>query len=311
MIGRRDVLAGLAASGAGAAWPLRGQPVQEVEGPTVFDTGAEGWRMTRLRIPHPAGLADHLIGIAWPDTPAPPGGWPACHMLDGRAIEALLDLPLLEALAAQGGGAIVAHGYDRPDRFAGLERTVDYTPPGPEGEAVDDPRGRPGGGVRRYLERLAGQMLPAVEAEAPLDPSRRLLWGHSYAGLGVLQAALFSAAPFARLVAASPSLWWNDAEFFERVLAHLGAVPEGTALPALDLHWGSAERARASRPSNPDAQRLVRMRDALPEGAIDRLAAALKAAGAPGQRREFEGLSHGETFAASARATLLDTMPML
>ncbi|MGR3378002.1 alpha/beta hydrolase [Salipiger abyssi] len=304
MMGRRNFLAGLAAIGTGG--PTLAQPMQAVAEPTVLETGSVHYNTAELRLPHPVpGLADHRIRIAWPRGPVPEGGFPALHMLDGRAVAALLDEPLLARLAARGGPAIVAHGHARATRFATLERAQDYTPPDAEGRPVADPRGRAGGGALDYLALLTGEILPRVETRAPLDPARRLLWGHSYGGLFVLQAALAAGGAFARFVAASPALWWDDARFYARVLA---IIVEGLSpMPVLDLHSGSAERTRASRPSNPDAQDLLRMRDALPAGALDRLSEALRGHGVPGETLVFDGLSHGESFASSARTTLLET----
>ena len=55
----------------------------------------------------------------------------------------------------------------------------------------------------------------------------------------------------------------------------------------------------ARRPTDPRAQRLVQMRDALPDDALDDLDRALRGAGVPGHLRIFPGLSHGETFTRS------------
>ena len=74
-------------------------------------------------------------------------------------------------------------------RFATKDRARDYTPPGDRG-ALEDPRGRPAGGAPAYLRKLGQEILPRAETLAPLDPARRWLWGHSYGGLFVLQAAL-------------------------------------------------------------------------------------------------------------------------
>ncbi|MEC7761588.1 MAG: alpha/beta hydrolase-fold protein [Pseudomonadota bacterium] len=302
---RRGLLAG--AMVAGSSGRLWGQPVQTVEGATVMETGTDRFHVAELKLPftHPDAtgpLADYRIRIAWPKGPTPDRGFPAVHVLDGRAAAASLTAAEMDALADMGSIAIVAHGHDNVDRFSTTERVLAYTPPAPDGGPVTDPRGRIGGGADGYLGMLTGTILPRVEALAPLDPSRRTLWGHSFAGLFVLQAALFRQAPFARFVAASPSLWWDHATYFQRCLDRLR---DGYEMPpVLDLHAGSAERARASRPENPNAQLLVQMREALPEGAFDDLATAVRAAGLHGETEVFDGLSHGETFARSLRVTL-------
>lgn len=310
---RRGLMLGVAAFGlaapALAADQVQGQaqrqgPRLTLETPTVFETGSEHYHTAELTFPHPFGLADHRVRFAWPRGPVPQQGFAAVHMLDGRAVAAQLNEAQLARFAKAGGPAIVAHGHALDGRFAQLERTQDYTPPDAAGALTADPRGRAGGGAARYLALMARDILPAIEAAAPLDPARRTLWGHSYGGLCVLQAALFSHSPFARFVSASPALWWDYGAFWQRAMDQGRAGRPGLHL---DLHSGSAERARASRPKSPDAQPMIQMRDALPEDALTQLDSALRAGDIAGRLDLFDGLSHGEAFVRSARQVLAET----
>lgn len=254
-----------------------------------------------FRLPAPGGAgAMYRIGILTPRGQIPGGGFPVVFFLDGQAVlEHLTDdyLRSLESLPA-----IVTLGYDTDQRFAGNERSRDYTPPAANGGAVEDPRGRPGGGAAAYLAVIRESILPRVQALAPIDMSRSTIWGHSYGGLFSLFAASEVASPFSAHVVASPSLWWDNATYLARVTAQIDA---GYWPPRpLIIHKGELERERASNPSGANAQKLVQMRAALPDDALGQLVAQMQAAEVPITYEVFPRLSHGESFSASLRHLL-------
>ncbi|SFG94563.1 hypothetical protein SAMN04488020_10581 [Palleronia marisminoris] len=273
------------------------QPAPEPLGPTILDTGSGLFETQSFTLEGPADGAAYRIGVLTPHRAPPAEGFPVLYLLDGQAALEVLTPELLAMLGPESLPVIVSVGYDTERRFASEERTRDYTPPDAAGAPVVDPRGRSGGGGPAFLDLLVSRIMPQAEALAPIDANDRTLWGHSYAGLFVLQAAGTPDAPFARFVAASPSLWWDDARYFDRLVARM----EGRDWPhrPLDFHRGELERVRASKPDDPEVQQLLRMRAALPEDAFLTLVAAARAAGVPGQTTIFPGLSHGETFSAS------------
>lgn len=281
------------------------QPVPEPLGPTILDTGSDLFETQAFTIDGGEG-ADYEIGVLTPHRTPPSGGFPAVFLLDGQAALEALTPDLLASLDPATLPVIVAVGYDTDRRFASEERTRDYTPPDAEGAPITDPRGRAGGGAPAFLDLFVSRILPQAEALAPIDTNRMALWGHSYAGLFVLHAAGTPTAPFARFAAASPSLWWDEARFFDRVVGQMRAG-EWPNRP-LDLHHGELERARASRPDDPKVRKLLRMRAALPEDAFGILVEATRDAGIPGEATIFPGLSHGETFQASLRHLLEGTL---
>ncbi|WP_172327179.1 alpha/beta hydrolase [Mangrovicoccus sp. HB161399] len=289
---RRALALGLALPAAAMA-----QPVQELSLPSLWDAPPPGIRLHRFLVPRGPGLAAQRMHLLVPERDPPPGGWPLLAALDGAAVgEVLAGMPP-EAL---GSRAVLAIGHDVALRYALEDRTLDFTPPVAEGPQ-QDPAGRPAGGAAAFLGRITGQILPQAERLAPLDPQARTLWGHSYGGLFALHAA-FAGAPFARIVAASPSLWWDGGRAWQGWLDRLAAG--GAPQMQVDLESGTAEAAPKPRVDTPQVRAMLAMREKLPVGALPQLDAALRAAGVPGALTLFPGLGHGPAFAASLEAAL-------
>ncbi|WP_138465787.1 alpha/beta hydrolase [Poseidonocella sp. HB161398] len=273
------------------------QPVADLSAPLLWAAPPEGSRLQSFLVSRGEGQVAQRMHLLVPEGPAPAAGWPLLVALDGAAVgEVLASLPP----AALAGRAILAVGHDVDLRYALVERTLDYTPPLAEGPQAD-PAGRPAGGAAALLARLTEEILPRAEALAPLDPAARTLWGHSYGGLFALHAA-FAGAPFARIVAASPSLWWDSGRAWQ---GWLGRVASGEA-PAmrLDLHSGTAEGAPKPRAETPQVSAMLEMRARTPADALEQLDRALREAGVPGRLTLFPDLGHGAAFARSLAEVL-------
>ena len=127
--------------------------------------------------------ARYRLLISVPDGPAPMRGFPTLLLVDGDALFA----------------------SEKP--FDAERRQRDLLP-------VPD-------GADRFLEMIAGELLPAIGRIAPLDPARRTLIGHSYGGLFALHALFTRPDLFEAHVAGSPSIWWQ--EHWIHKLNHRGA----------------------------------------------------------------------------------------
>ncbi|MBB6084059.1 alpha/beta hydrolase [Castellaniella defragrans] len=213
---------------------------------TVLAAGAPGARRLRLHVP--AGAP-------------PPRGWPLLVLLDGDWVWPLdpptghesacavlipghggMHGPVLPRLSRQGGPA-----------QAGLQaqalarRALDFTPPAPDGGRWPDPR-RPEwqcGGADAFLDALLGPMLDWAGAQAPLDPRRLCLYGHSYGGLCALYALVRHPGRFAHTICASPSLWWRDG----RIEALLDGLPRSLPADPAQAPGGPASPGDAVSPA--------------------------------------------------------------
>src|SRR3569623_1500972 len=192
--------------------------------------------------------ATYRVYIAWPEAPPPPGGYPVLYLLDGDESFAVT-AEAANRFAPYWGlepGIVVAIGYP-----SGSRRTLDYPPAGGPEPAL--PPGTKAGGADAFLTFLGDELIPAIDAEYRIDPSRRTLMGYSLGGLFTLHALFHRPDLFAHYVAASPSIWYADK-------AVLGALPlfekrmaKGDLHPVVTITAGQYEQSPAPGMENDPA----------------------------------------------------------
>lgn len=282
---RRTLLASLPAiciAGRLAAQDASRQRFDKPPEYPVFDDPPESHTLSRYDIA--VDGHGYRLFLAVPKGTAPQEGWPSLWMLDGNAV---FDRIRAADLIRHPGLVVIGVGYPVDQIFDTTARALDYTPK----SRISDPeegRGRETGGADAFRARLTGKLRESVEARCSLDPSRRVLWGHSYGGLFALHCLLSQPQAFTGWIPISPS-----SGFGGRVLQHM--IPEARQLPAgeiapVRIMLGDNEHRRGTKPPaikrpSPEtmalAERLTRRRD------LDVSVTVLK------------GLGHGETFAAS------------
>lgn len=251
---------------------------------------------------------NYRIFVSVPDISPSGDGFPAIYLLDANAF-----FPL-HALRARGlerryevtgvePTVIVGIGYATDDFYEPEARAEDYTPPAETPPRDEDHRGRAYGGADRFLAFIEEELKPLLRAEIPLDRDRETLFGNSYGGLFVLHVLAHHPERFARYIASSPSIWWDE----KRILRDLERALEqraqgGRALPPLLLTVGSREQSEPSAGGeDPLALRDRNARFRMVDNARE-LTALLEAAGSPICHRVFEGEHHGD---AVLRASLI------
>ncbi|HEV7257668.1 MAG TPA: alpha/beta hydrolase-fold protein [Bosea sp. (in: a-proteobacteria)] len=140
-----------------------------------------------------------LVGL--PPEPAPPAGFPLLVLVDGNALfTTAMSAARLQAgrseVTGVGPAIVLGIGYPGDKPFDVERRQRDLLPVA--------------GGADRFLDVIAGEILPALAEVAPFDPLRLALIGHSYGGLFALHTLFTRPGLFAAHVASSPSIWWND-----------------------------------------------------------------------------------------------------
>jgi predicted alpha/beta superfamily hydrolase len=205
--------------------------------------------------------APHRLLIAVPDSPPPAAGFPVLYHLDGNAVFA----SMVEALRIQSArgiatgvapGIIVGLGYAVDGPFDRLRRTLDYTPQADAatlGERPDGGDWSPTGGADAFLDLVECRVKPLVADLAPVDPARQALFGHSLGGLFALHALLTRPRAFARIVAVSPSLWWNGGALLRDLDACQATLPADRARVMIAV--GGEEEPAETPDEHPHAAR--------------------------------------------------------
>ena len=289
---------------AAAAVPAAAQPdLSRRTGSTVADAAVPGWHWQLLHAASADGQRHYRIRVAVPQQTPPAAGFPVAYLLDGNAALMETDAALLQRLAASPRPPVIAYiAHDNDLRIDPDARAFDYTPRRPGGEDAqrDALGGRRNGGADAFLDLIERAIAPQVEALAPVDRSRRALWGHSYGGVFVLHALFARPDAFNVYAAADPSLWWGDGHMLREEAA---AVASTGPAPRLYLWTGEGGSAPSHAPPpgrDPAAvAAMQRARASVPANAAEHMAQRLRTRGLNVHWVPLPGLSHGQTLGAS------------
>ena len=225
----------------------------------------------------------YSIDVAFPEAPAPTGGYPVIYVLDGNAYFA----SVVEAVRVNGNAPqaiVVGVGYPAADptwratylakiraptsglpivQAAGmaisLARVYDLTSAadadslrqasasGVTATAADF------GGVDDFLRTIETDVKPRVVALAAenhirVNPQDQTLFGHSLGGLAVVEALFTEPGAYRTFVAASPSIWFADRAVLAREAAFDTVITSGKATPHVLITVGADEETAPKLP---------------------------------------------------------------
>lgn len=294
--GRRRLGAMLAACAAGAAAGALG-PAQAADSLPPLEAGLKEVTLMRT-VQWDMKLAGRMrrVWVALPQAAPHPQGHPALFALDGNALFPLLHA-LLRLQEARPGDVrprvpmVVALGEPSEALYDQAKRARDFSLEGPEA------------GAPRLLEGLA-ELQQVVGERWPLDRRWLSLMGHSFSGQFALHAALGGHAGFSRVLAASPSIWWQEKTLLaqrDRWLA--GDAGAAAGLRQLVITAGSLEEPSLGASLTDERQRRQSERRQI--GRAREMAQALQSVAGPRVRFELlAGEDHGGVLMPSARLAL-------
>lgn len=166
-------------------------------------------------LPTAANGIDYEIYVHASPACTPEAPCPAIYMLDAEYSFGLAAL-IADHLEQRGQLqplVLVALAYQDKTQYR-LNRSRDYTP-------IFSPDGgygvqyqRLSGGGPAFLDVIADEIIPYVEASYPVTPAHRGLVGHSYGGLFASYVLLHRPDLFDRYLIVSPSYWYDTDYIF-------------------------------------------------------------------------------------------------
>ena len=168
---------------------------------------------------------DFYLDVYLPDTKTDNTPINLLYVLDGDAFS----LPIAEAIKLQMRNSpktkvdptiVVGISYHENQSFSRERRFNDFTPKKQHKPLEDDIRKDfpEGGGIESFLEQLNRVHLFLLDKYS-IKKEKVGFFGHSLGGLCVLESYIRNSLPFITdFIAVSPSLWWDQEEFFNRPL---------------------------------------------------------------------------------------------
>lgn len=160
--------------------------------------------------------ADHgetyRIYVSKPDGDAPQGGFPVLYVLDGNAMFAgFAEARRIQSVYDDGLEQLIVVGIGYPnDELYDGRRLGDFTPPIQNPVLGDLYKEYPSGKRDLFEAFLMQKLRPEIARRYSVNPVRESLYGHSLGGLFALHTVFTSPGTFHTVIAASPTIWWDD-----------------------------------------------------------------------------------------------------
>lgn len=239
----------------------------------------------------------YQIFVSAPKGEAPPEGYPVLYVLDGNAMFAgFAEARRIQEfnLSPIGRTIIVGIGYKTDQPYDTTRRLYDFTqdfskPIPPAQQRLAALRA---GGRDKFRDFIARKLRPEIAGRYTVDPRRQSLYGHSLGGLFGLYMLFNHPNEFHAIVAASPSIWWNEQAIIAEERAFAAKLAEGklTGVPSrIRIVTGELEESAVN---TTDAQAMAKRLELL---------------SAHGLRSQFELLG-GETHISVPSRSVTSTL---
>lgn len=183
--------------------------------PTSTSPAAQGYTMPSTQVWDMASDNGDVyrIFVSFPSGGEPPeDGYPVLYVLDGNAYFAsFAQARWVQEYLPIGKSIIVGVGYPTDEAWD-VRRLNDYT-----ARLLDPPPRQfrelakyKSGARKEFLDFMTGKLRTEISRRYRTDPDRHSLFGHSLGGLFALYALYERPQAFHSIVAASPSMEWNE-----------------------------------------------------------------------------------------------------
>lgn len=166
----------------------------------------ETWDMTS------AAGRTYRIFVSRPTGDAPEGGYPILYILDANAMFAgFAEARRIQSFGGRGLDKMIVVGIGHPgEQIYDPRRMEDFTAPITTPALKQLYARYPSGGRDAFRTFLLDELKPAMAKRYAVHPQRQALYGHSLGGLFALHLFYSHPGAFDTIIAASPSIWWDD-----------------------------------------------------------------------------------------------------
>lgn len=182
----------------------------------------------------------YRIFVSRPEGTPPPAGYPVLFVLDANAMFAgFAEARRIHSGFAEGRDKMIVVGIGYPiDKPYADRRMEDFTAPFRSTKLATLYKDYKAGGREAFLGFITERLAPEIDRRYDADPDRQSLYGHSLGGLFALYALYEKPEYFHAVIAASPSIWWDDQAILDDEAAFVRRLQsrEGRAGDLARLH---------------------------------------------------------------------------
>jgi predicted alpha/beta superfamily hydrolase len=199
------------------AKPAVATPGYTMPSTQVWDLASAGGEVYRIFVSLPS------------EGEAPEDGYPVLYVLDGNAyFGSFAQARWVQEYLPVGKAIIVGVGYPGDEAWD-VRRLNDFTAPllDPPPRQYRELAKYKSGARRQFLDFMTGGLRTEISRRYKVDPDRHSLFGHSLGGLFALYALYERPEAFHSIVAASPSMEWNEQGMLEDERAFTDRLESG------------------------------------------------------------------------------------
>lgn len=208
-----------------AAWPASSAATERPAAARYALPETESWDIAA------SNGATFRIFVSRPAGDPPEGGFPILYVLDGNAMFAgFAEARRIQGFGGRGLDQMIIVGIGHPgDQIYDPRRMEDFTAPiaNPALKALYAKY--PSGGRERFESFLLNELRPAIEKRYQVNRARQTIYGHSLGGLFALHLLYAKPGAFRTIIAASPSIWWDDQAILTEEAAWRAAIEKDGA----------------------------------------------------------------------------------
>lgn len=165
---------------------------------------------------------------------------PVVYVLDGDGHFSSV-VGMIQQLSTGGNNncpKMIVVGITNTDRTRDLTPThIDADPP-----FMDSTFSKTSGGGENFIAFMEKELMPHIEANYPTAPYKMLI-GHSFGGLAVMQTFTHHTHLFNAYICIDPSMWWDKQTLLkqtEKALAEKKFEGKSLYLASIVIHWKKA-----------------------------------------------------------------------